>query len=101
MVPKMKDGLFHYKKFSRFSFLKSVIYVTGGISGGHLPEYRGESMNVVTEKRLAELQADFDHMRSTWVDPVKHHTLNEQLKQAELARTGFEVSVIHSRNKTI
>lgn len=62
------------------------------MSGG-VPVYSGESMNVVTEKRLSELQVEYDQIRSTWIEPVAHHTVCEQLKHEEQAKLAFEVSL--------
>ena len=41
----------------------------------------GESMNVVVEKRLAELQKEYEKMRTTWVDPDQHHKIEKELSQ--------------------
>lgn len=51
----------------------------------------GESMNIVTEKRLAEVQAQYEHMRSSWIDPGQHEAIKKQLNMEKHTKQTYEV----------
>ena len=48
-------------------------------------------MNVVVEKRLAELQEEYEKMRTTWVDPDQHHKIKKELESISQANQTIEV----------
>ena len=65
-----------------------LIYLTG-MSGLQSP--LGESMNVVVEKRLSELQEEYDKMKTTWIDPELHHKMKKELETVSQANQTIEV----------
>ena len=54
----------------------------------------GESMSVVIEKRLSELQEDYDKMKSTWIDPEEFSKVRQQLEAESEAKHTLEVTVL-------
>lgn len=68
--------------------------------GGATPVFAGgESMNVVTEKRLAEVQAQYEHMRSSWIDPGQHEAIKKQLSMEQHTKQTYEVNTDHGLKK--
>ena len=63
-----------------------------GMSGLQSP--LGESMSVVVEKRLSELQEEYDKMKTTWVDPDLHQKLKKELESISQANQTIEVLLV-------
>lgn len=49
-------------------------------------------MNIVTEKRLAEVQAQYEHVRASWIDPTQHEAIKKQLSMEQHTKQTYEVS---------
>lgn len=60
-----------------------------GINGSLSPP--GESMSIVIEKRLSELQEEHDKVKSTWVDPELYEKVKKQLETESEAKKTIEV----------
>jgi len=48
-------------------------------------------MSVVTEKQLAEVQAQYDEIRASWVNPQQHSSIQQQLQREQQTKQTFEV----------
>lgn len=59
-------------------------------SGG-LSVLSGESMSIVAEKKLSDLQEQLDNLRSSWINPLQHNMVKEKLQMAEVEREIFKV----------
>ena len=54
----------------------------------------GESMSVVTDKRLAEVQAQYEHLRTSWIDPGQHEAIRKELNMEQHAKQSYEVCCV-------
>lgn len=52
----------------------------------------GESMSIVTEKRVGELQAALDELKRNWIDPSTHNHLKKDLQDVQDSREIFQVN---------
>ena len=53
--------------------------------------YAGEPMSIVTDKKLSELQAQYDHVKENWIDPVRYQTVLKDLELEKEAKSTYEV----------
>ena len=51
----------------------------------------GESMSVVIEKRLSELQEEYDKVKATWFGPEEFNKIKKQLDEESQAKQTLEV----------
>lgn len=51
----------------------------------------GESMSIVAEKKLSDLQEQLDNFRSSWINPLQHNMVKEKLQLAEQLKEIFKV----------
>ena len=74
------------KKIKAFSH----IILTGMMGIGALGSL-GESMSVVIEKRLSELQEEYDKVKATWFGPEEFNKIKKQLDEESQAKQTLEV----------
>ena len=67
-----------------------ILYSPGMIGIGGLG-HPGESMSVVIEKRLSELQEEYDKVKSTWIDPEEFNKIKKQCEEDSQAKQTLEV----------
>lgn len=51
----------------------------------------GESLGIITEKRIADLEEELNELRSTWVDPETNQALRDKLAESLQMKEKFEV----------
>lgn len=55
----------------------------------------GESMGVISDKRIKELEDEMAHMKSSWVELSTHEQLQQKLDAVSEARNTFEVGMLN------
>ncbi|XP_052283652.1 nuclear mitotic apparatus protein 1-like isoform X2 [Dreissena polymorpha] len=79
--------------------LEELLSANNAGMSGLVPVFNGESMNIVTEKRLAEVQAQYEEMRSSWVDPHMHDIVRKQLAQEQQTKQTFEEKYVEAKKR--
>lgn len=51
----------------------------------------GESLGIITEKRISELEDELNELRSTWTHPDINQALKDELSQISQMKDKFEV----------
>lgn len=51
----------------------------------------GESLGIITEKRISELEDELNELRSTWIQPDINQALKNELSQISQMKDKFEV----------
>ena len=60
--------------------------------------FAGESMGIVTDKKLSELQIQYDYIKENWVDPARYQTVLKDLEMEKETKATYEVSVYSKFN---
>lgn len=53
----------------------------------------GESMGVVTDIRIRDLEAELTQLKSAWIDPIAHDQVKKELLQMTEAKETYQVSI--------
>lgn len=53
----------------------------------------GESMGVVTDIRIRDLEAELTQLKSAWIDPIAHNQVKKELLQMTEAKETYQVSI--------
>uniref|UniRef100_K1QS59 Uncharacterized protein n=1 Tax=Magallana gigas TaxID=29159 RepID=K1QS59_MAGGI len=63
----------------------------------------GESMGVVTDIRIRDLEAELTHLKSAWIDPITHDQVKKELLRMTKAMEEFdrEKQIYENRRRTM
>lgn len=54
----------------------------------------GESMGVISDKRIKDLEEELMVMKSSWIEPSQHEQLQQKLIEVTEAKETFEVDFL-------
>ncbi|XP_052795618.1 myosin-7-like isoform X2 [Mya arenaria] len=81
--------------------LEELLGANNACITGASPVFAGETMSVVTEKRLAEVQAKYEEMRASWIDPHQHDSIRKQLDLEQQTKQSYEEKYIETKRNAM
>ncbi|XP_071846364.1 uncharacterized protein [Apostichopus japonicus] len=77
---------------SRQIYKEKIEHLEVQLSSNNASPLLGESLGMITEKRIADLEDELNELRSTWTEPKANQALKDELSQMTQIRGKFEAS---------
>ncbi|KAJ8028673.1 Nuclear mitotic apparatus protein 1 [Holothuria leucospilota] len=82
-------------------FKEKIEHLEEEVAANNTSSMLGESLGIITEKRISELEDELNELRSTWIHPDINQALKDELSQISQMKDKFESSFLETKSSLL